>query len=69
MLALLLSGLIDTGAIDRAVRLVMRTQRVAGASIGISRSGRVLYERGYGWSDLGRRLPARAGTVFTASGP
>lgn len=64
MLALLLSGLIDTGAIDRAVRLVMRTQRVAGASIGISRSGRVLYERGYGWSDLGRRLPARAGTVY-----
>ncbi len=42
----------------------MRTQQVAGLSIGISRNGRPIYERGYGWSDLGRRVPARPGTIY-----
>lgn len=64
MHALLLASLLNTAAVDRAVRLVMRTQHVAGISIGIARDGRTLYERGFGMRDLGRRLPADAHTVY-----
>jgi len=64
MHALLLAALFARTAIDDAVRLVMRTQHVAGLSIGIARDGKTLYERGYGWSDLGKRAPARAQTIY-----
>jgi D-alanyl-D-alanine carboxypeptidase len=64
MHALLFAALLNTAAVDRAVRLVMRTQHVAGLSIGIARGGRKLFERGYGKSDLGHDTPARAGTVY-----
>lgn len=42
----------------------MRTQRVAGLSIGIARDGRTLFERGYGKSDLGREIDAGPDTVY-----
>lgn len=64
MHALLLSAVLYAADVDRAVRLVMRTQRVAGLSIGIARDGRTLFERGYGKSNLGRNLPARPDTVY-----
>ncbi len=42
----------------------MRTQHVAGMSVGIARHGKTVCERGYGYSDLGRSRPARADTVY-----
>ncbi len=61
---MLLAALLQQAQVDDAVRLVMRTQHVAGLSIGIAHRGKPLYERGYGWSDLGRRSPARALTIY-----
>jgi len=61
---MLLAVLFTGSHIDDAVRLVMRTQQVAGLSIGISHNGRAVYERGYGWRDLGHRLPARPDTIY-----
>jgi CubicO group peptidase (beta-lactamase class C family) len=42
----------------------MRSQHIAGLSVGVARSGRTLYERGYGERDVLRHLPARADTVY-----
>jgi CubicO group peptidase (beta-lactamase class C family) len=64
MHALLLAALFTRAAIDDAVRLVMRTQHAAGLSVGVVRHGETVYRRGFGWADLGRRTPARAGTVY-----
>lgn len=64
MLALLLAAALDTGAVEHAVRLVMRTQHVAALSLGIERSGRAIFEQGYGTADLGRRTPATPHTIY-----
>lgn len=59
LLALLLQG-----PIDSAVQLVMRTQHIAGISVGIAHDGHTLYEQGYGERDALRHLPAQADTVY-----
>ncbi len=64
MHALLLSALLNAAAIDRAVRLEMRVERIAGLSIGIGRKERVIFKRGFGTSDFGRSIPARADTIY-----
>lgn len=64
MQALLLAVLFSRTAVDDAVRLVMRTQHVAGLSIGIAHERKVLYERGFGWSELGPRSLAQAQTIY-----
>lgn len=64
MHALLLAALFTRASIDDAVRLVMRTQHVAGLSAGVVRHGEAVYRRGFGWADLGRRTPAGADTVY-----
>jgi CubicO group peptidase (beta-lactamase class C family) len=64
MHVLLLATLLQTGEIDRAVRLEMRVERIAGLSIGIVRNGRTLFERGYGTADFGRGTAARGDTVY-----
>ena len=42
----------------------MRTQHVAGLSLGIEHAGRVLDERGYGFSDFSKGTRANAQTVY-----
>lgn len=64
MLALILAAAISAPSVDRVVDLVMRTQRVAGMSVGIAHAGATVYERGYGLSDIGRDDHARASTVY-----
>ena len=64
MHALLLAALFSRAAVDDAVRLVMRTQHVAGLSVGIVRHGLKVYGRGFGWADLGRRTRSQADTVY-----
>ena len=63
MHALLLALLLQR-PVDSAVGIVMRSQHVAGLSLGIAQNGRVLYERGYGERDVERGLPARPQTVY-----
>lgn len=64
MQALLLSALLNAAAIDRAVRLEMRVERIAGLSIVVARKGRTPFERGYGTSDFSRSIPARPETIY-----
>jgi CubicO group peptidase (beta-lactamase class C family) len=63
MHALLLALLLH-GPIDSAVQLVMRTQHIAGLSLGIARRGHALYVQGYGECDALRHRPAKAQTVY-----
>jgi|GEM_PF-2427641 len=60
----LLLALMLQRPVDSAVELVMRTQHVAGLSLGIAQRERILYERGYGDRDVLRHLPAQADTVY-----
>jgi CubicO group peptidase (beta-lactamase class C family) len=61
---LLLAVLFARASVDDAVRLVMHTQHVAGLSLGVAHDGKTVYERGYGWSDLGTRSHASAQTIY-----
>lgn len=63
MHALLLALLIP-GRIDAAVQIVMRSQHVAGMSVGVEQHGRIVFARGYGQSDVLRHAGARPGTVY-----
>jgi CubicO group peptidase (beta-lactamase class C family) len=60
----LLLALLLHGPIDSAVQLVMRTQHIAGLSLGIARQGHTLYMQGYGERDASRHLPARPQTIY-----
>lgn len=60
----LLLALVLKGPIDSAVQLVMRSQHIAGLSLGVAQRGRILYEQGYGERDVLRHLPAQPGTVY-----
>ena len=60
----LLLALFLRGPIDSAVQLVMRSEHIAGMSVGVARSGQTLYEQGYGERDALRHLPAQPYTVF-----
>jgi CubicO group peptidase (beta-lactamase class C family) len=64
MHALLLATLLNTGEIDRAIRLEMRVERIAGLSIGIARDGRTVFARGYGRSNLSNNTAARIETIY-----
>ena len=64
MHALLLSAAIASARASDAIRLVMRTQRVAGVSVALLHGGRIVYERGFGYDDLGRRTAATPHTVY-----
>jgi D-alanyl-D-alanine carboxypeptidase len=50
--------------VDALVRSTMAHQHLPGLSLAIARGGKTLYERGYGYRDLARRIPADAGTVY-----
>jgi D-alanyl-D-alanine carboxypeptidase len=50
--------------IDAIVERTMRERHVAGLSLGIARSGRRVYLRGYGLRDVPNRLPADGYTIY-----
>ncbi|HKU68412.1 MAG TPA: serine hydrolase domain-containing protein [Candidatus Baltobacteraceae bacterium] len=60
----LLLALFLQGPVDTAVGIVMRSQHVAGLSLGIAQRGRTIYMRGYGDRDTLRHLPAQPQTVY-----
>jgi len=51
-------------AVDRAVTVEMKRQKIVGAAIGVIRDGRVMYAQGYGFSNFRDRVPVRTTTVF-----
>lgn len=60
----LLLALFLQGPVDNAVQLVMRSQHVAGMSVGIAQHGQTIFERAYGERDVMRHLPAQTRTVY-----
>ncbi len=52
------------GRVDDAVAIVMRSQHVAGMSVGIAQNGRIVYARGFGEADALRHEEARPDTVY-----
>ena len=60
----LLLALFLQGPVDNAVRIVMRSQHVAGLSLGVAQHGRTIYAQGYGERDTLRHLAAQPQTVY-----
>jgi D-alanyl-D-alanine carboxypeptidase len=50
--------------VDALVQSTMAHQHLPGLSLAIARGGTRIYERGYGYRDLARRIPADVGTVY-----
>lgn len=50
--------------IDAIARKQLAAQHIAGLTIGVGRSGKLLFARGYGLRDVVRKLPADAGTAY-----
>lgn len=50
--------------IDQAVQTEMQKERVVGMAIGIVENGRIVYLRGYGYSDLENNVPVTTDTMF-----
>lgn len=53
----------ELAAVDAAVLGYMDTSDVGGAIVGISRHDRIVYLRGFGWSDAARTVPMRENRV------
>ncbi len=50
--------------VDAVVLAEMKRQQIVGAAIGIIQKSKIVYTRGYGWSDLQTRTPATDETIF-----
>src|SRR6516164_9772148 len=50
--------------IDAIARRQLAVQHISGLTIGIGRSGKMLFSRGYGLRDRARHLPADVGTAY-----
>lgn len=61
-------GAIATAAEFDAARAAVREhivkQRVPGMSVAVWRQGRIVWQEGFGWADLERRIPATEHTMF-----
>lgn len=55
--------------LDRIARGVIARERVVGASILVARGNRIIFQKGYGFADLGLEAPAKSETVYRVVGP
>jgi D-alanyl-D-alanine carboxypeptidase len=55
--------------LDAIVQQVMAREHVVGASVLVTRRGRVILHKGFGFADLGLDAPARDETVYHVVGP
>jgi CubicO group peptidase (beta-lactamase class C family) len=53
-------------ALDEFIPRALRWDGAPGITVAVGRGGRLIYERGFGWADLARKIPMRAGTVTRA---
>jgi N-acyl-D-amino-acid deacylase len=51
-------------AFDPELESFMSRRGIPGGALAVSRHGRIVYSRGYGWADRAQRLPARADSLF-----
>ncbi len=51
-------------AIDKAVLDQMQKQKIVGMAVGVIREGKVVFTKGYGFSNLERKTPVTQSTIF-----
>lgn len=54
----------ETKAIDDAVKAVMKEHAIPGAAVAVTENGRLVYARGFGYSDVGAREPVEPESMF-----
>ena len=54
---------------DKIARRVIAQEHVVGASVLVARGNQIVFEKGYGFADLGLEAPAKADTVYRIVGP
>jgi CubicO group peptidase (beta-lactamase class C family) len=52
------------GAFDNAMRTIIDRHGLAGAALGIAKEGRLVFAKGYGWSDVARSEQVQPETLF-----
>lgn len=50
--------------LDRLMRSAVKRQRISGASLAITKNGRLVYARGFGYADLERNRPVQPDSLF-----
>ena len=50
--------------IDSRVRNLMRKWNVPGAAVAVSKEGRIVYSRGFGWADVEKKRPVEPNALF-----
>jgi CubicO group peptidase (beta-lactamase class C family) len=55
--------------LDAIARKIVAREQVVGASVLVSRGGKVLLHKGYGYAELGLQVPAKDETVYHVVGP
>jgi len=55
--------------LDEISRRVIAQERVVGASILVARGNRIIFQKGYGFADLGLEAPTKGETVYGVVGP
>jgi D-alanyl-D-alanine carboxypeptidase len=55
--------------LDAISKRVIAQERVVGASVLVAQGNRVVFQKGYGFADLGLEAPAKAETVYGVVGP
>ncbi|MBG85648.1 MAG: hypothetical protein CMO80_01955 [Verrucomicrobiales bacterium] len=53
-----------TQSIDRFMRAFLKKHKVPGASLAITRNGKLVYARGFGWANRERKIPVKADSLF-----
>ncbi len=53
-------------ALDRQLAALFKTDAVPGASVVLIENGQIVFEKGYGYADVDRQIPATAQTPFRA---
>src|SRR6202171_4006458 len=55
--------------LDGIAKRVIAQQKVVGASVLVARKNQNIFQKGYGFADLGLEAPAKAETVYGVVGP
>lgn len=53
-------------AVDRQLEAVFKAESIPGAAVVLIENGQIVFEKGYGYADVARRIPATAHTPFRA---
>lgn len=68
--ALTATGIVaQTADLDAIAKRVITQERVVGASVLVAKGNRIVFQKGYGFADLGLEAPAKSETVYGVVGP